>query len=354
MPNPIIGLGQALAVKKASAWNTAVACGAGNGVTFLSGQAGRNADVVIDQSRSLSFALDGWPGPIDAPGSYKFKLRYEGFDALISHFMGIAGFPAQQGATLAYKNIFKWNPDIYGIFLTVAKSMTAYIEEIPTAKVAGIELSGEVGADPLELSVELLGSNCEIASAVNTLATFANVTLPSWFPLPVMFSHLTFRMNDQGDVALAAGHKIYPSKFTFSAKRKLKGVPTGEYRTTGVNPQDLIDEPCNDGLPEFTLKLEFAKHTATTFMTQLGLDTRKKCDITATGPLIEGAYNYQHLLQFPHLQLKNARPSDDTGRIKEPLEFLVHGASAAPTGMTGLTDPFWWTVINKRTADPLA
>jgi hypothetical protein len=354
MPNPITGLGQTLAIKHASAWGAAAACGAGNGVPFLSGQAQREAAVAVDQSRGKSFAVDGWPGSISCPATYKYVLRYEGFAVLLAHFMGIAGVPTQQGATVAYQHILKWSPDIYGLFVTLAKSMTAYIEEIPTAKVAGISLSGEAGPNPLELTVEFVGVNCEVASAVNTLATFANVTNVGVVPLPVMFSHLVFRMNDQSGAALGVGDVINPSKFTLSAKRKLKGEYTGEYRTSGTNPQDLIDEPCNDGFPDLTLKLDFAKHTGTTYLSALGSDTRKKCDIVATGPLIEAPYYYQQKIQMPHLQLKNARPTDAQGRIQEPLEFLIHGASAAPTGMTNITDPLWWTMINKRTGDPLA
>lgn len=201
----------------------------------------------------------------------------------------------------------------------------------------------------------MIGVNREIASVVNTLATFANVTIPAGGTTnPTLFSHLAFRMNDQGGAALGVGDLIYPSKFTLSAKRKIAGKHTGQYRTTGANPQDLIDQPSNEDLPEITLSLEFPTHTATTYLAALGTDTRKKLDITATGGLIEGAYYYQHKLEFPHLQLRTVNPTDDRGRIMEPLEFLVLGASAAPTGMVGLTDPFWWTVINKRTTDPLA
>lgn len=355
MTTPISGLLQKVAIKHAATWNTPTICGALDGVMFLSGQAKRDAAVAVDQSRGLGFSVNGTPGPINCTAPYVFPLRYESLDVLIAHFMGVAGAPVQQGATIAYKNIYKFSPDIYGKFVTLAKSMVAYIEEISTATVAGITLSGEVGPDPLMLTVDLIGSNRDVASAVNTLVTFANVTVPTGgMELPVMFSHLAFRMNDQSGIALAVGDTIYPSKFTLTAKRKLAGKHTGQYRTTGANIQDLIDEPSNEDLPELGLTLEFATHTTTTYLSALGTDTRKKLDITATGVQIASPYNYQHLWQFPHLQLKNVNPTDDKGRIMEPLEFIIHGASAAPTGMTGITDPFWWTVINKRTTDPLA
>lgn len=357
MPNPSTGVIQRLAVRKASAWGTALAVGVGHELSFLSGQAKRSASVETDNSRGLAFSKDGTPGPVICSPSYNHNLRYEGLDILLACLMGIAGAPAIQGATAAYKNIYKWNTDVYGIFVTLAKLMGSgtYIEEVPTAKISGLTITGEVGAKPLQLAVETIGINSVPGSAVNTLGTFASVTMPTGGDInPCMFSHLAFRMNDASGAALGVGDIINPSKFTLSLKRKLKGEYTGAYRTTGANIQDLIDEPTNDGFPELKLTLEFPVHTANTYLTALGSDTRKKMDITATGALIASTYYYQHLWQMPHLQLITADPTDDNGRIKQPLEFLIHGASAAPTGMTGITDPLWWTVINKRTTDPLA
>lgn len=356
MPNPLVGIKKRLALKKATAWGTAVAAAASDEVLLLTGKAKRDAPVQVDESRGLAFSKDGTAGEITAAGTYIFNLRYEGLTNLLAALqMGIAGAPAQQGATIAYKHILKWNTDPYGLMLTIAAHMVNYIEEIPTAKVAKISISGEVGAKPLQLSVDVIGINKEVASAINTLATSASWTIPTGADKnAVMFAHLAFRMNDQTAIALAAGDVIYPSKFTLAIDRKMKGEYTGAYRTTGANPQDLIDEPTIDGLPEIMLTLEFPTHTAATYLTALGNDTRKKADITATGALIATPYNYQHLLQFPHLQLKNVDPTDDNGRIKEPLEFIVHGIGAAPAGMTGITDPLWWTMINTRATDLLA
>lgn len=357
MPSPATGINQRIAIKKATTWGTAVACGAGDEILFLSGQPKRSAPVEIDQSRGSAFSKDGTPGQIDCPVTYNFNLRYIGLDVLIAMFMGIAGAPTQQGATAAYKNIYKFSPDVYGLMVTIAKLMAPgmYIEEVPTAKITEITLTGEVGAKPLQLSISAIGINKELASAVNTLGTFASATLPTGADRnPVMFSQCVFRMNSQGGIALAGGDAINPSKFTLSLKRNLAGEYTGAYRTTATIPQDLRDEPSNAGLPDLKLTLEFPKHASSASQVDLGSDARKKADITMTGAQIAAPYNYQHLLQFPHLQMTNADPTDDQGRIKEPLEFAIHGASAAPTGMAGITDPLWWTVINTRTTDPLA
>ena len=354
MPGPMTGAQQGLVIKKAVNWNTAVACGAGDGIMFYNGQVKPADSPEIDQSRGRAFSLDGTFGGINAPATYSFPLRYAGMELVAAMIMGTAGVPAQQAATTAYLHSLTWNTDPYGLMVTVAKNMIAYIEEVPTAKVVGLTISGEVGAKPLQVSLEIIGINREVASAVNTLATFANVTYPvDATTTPVMFSHLAFRMNVASGAALGGGDVIYPNKFTLAIKRAMKGEFTGQYRTTASSPQDLIDEPSNNGFPDIKLTLEFPKHTATTYLAAHSADTRYKLDITATGAVIEGAYNYKHLWQFPHLQLLTPTPTDGNDRIKEPLEFFVHGAIAAPTGMA-VTDPLKWSQTTKRTTNPLA
>lgn len=354
MPGPMTGAQQKLAIKKATTWNTAVACGVNDGIMFLNGGVKRDASVEMDDSRGRAFSVDGTVGPVSAPASYNFYLRYAGMELIAAAIMGTAGAPVVQGATAAYLHSLTWNTDPYGLILTVAKNMIAYIEETPGAKVTSLTISGEVGAKPLQVALEVTGVNRVVDSTINTLATFANVTYPvDASANPVMFSHLVFRLNTQGGAALAPGDQIYPGKFTLSIKRQLKGEYTGQYRTTGSSPQDLIDEPSNAGFPEIRLTLEFPKHTANTYLVALAADSRYKMDIVATGALIATPYYYTHKWEMPHLQMINVQPTDDNGRIKEPLEFIVHGAVAAPTGMA-VTDPLKWSITSKRTTDPLA
>lgn len=360
MAGPLTGAIKRLAIKKcgvgaAGVWGTAVACGALDEMLFLTGQIKRSAPVEVSQSRGRAYSVDGTPGPISATSTLTFELRYASFELLAAMFMGTAGVPAQQGGSTAYLHTLDWNTDPYGLMVTVAIWMASYIEECPTAKVTGITISGEVGAKPLTLAVEMIGINREVASAVNTLVTAANWTLPTDADkYAVMFSQLVFRMNSQSGIALAVGDRIYPAKFTLSLKRAMKGEYNGTYRTSGSSPQDLVDEVSNDGFPDTKLTLEFATHTGATYLTALAADSRYKMDITATGPLIAATYYYTHLWQFPHLQMLNDDPTDDNGRIKEPLEFQIHGAVTAPTGMTGITGPMRWSQTTKRSTNPLA
>lgn len=348
----VAGVEEKAAFKKASAWGTAVACGANNGILILPRSIKKSANVDVDNSLGNFYAKDGDLGPIAVEGVLPAYLRYDSLDALIAEFMGIAGAPTQQGGTTAYAFLYRFDTDTDGYFGTLVANMKNYIEEHPSAKIAGMSIKGEVGK-PVEISFDVTSINKVYDSVVNTLVTFNNVT---YFETSnrVKFSQGVFRMNDASGGALGAGNAIYPSAFEFSAKRKLKGEYDGQYKfTSGSNVQDLIDEPQNDGAPEITLKLDFPRHTAVTYLSALGADTRKKLDMTFTGGLIASSYYRQFKIEFPHLQLKNDDPADAEGIIKEQLEFNCYGATAAPTGMT-YTEPFCISGINRLSTNPLA
>ena len=88
-------------------------------------------------------------------------------------------------------------------------------------------LLSQVGPNPLQLSVDLIGTRMAIDSVVNTLATFANWTLPSGADKnAVLYAQTVIRMNNQSAGALAGGDQIFPGKYTLSAKRQLKGEST--------------------------------------------------------------------------------------------------------------------------------
>lgn len=341
------------AFKKAATWDTALACGAGNGILILPSSLKKDAPVDVDDSLGTFFSKDGNLGAIKAEGNIPAYLRYDSLDVLLAFFMGVAGAPAKQGTTTAYAYTYKWLTAVDGFFGTFAKYMKNYIEEHPSIKVSGITIKGEVGK-PLQVIFDVISINKVVDSTVNTLVTFANVTY-SEQANRVLFSQGVCRMNAQSEIALAVGDKIYPSSFELTAKRKLKGEYTGEYEfKSGGNVQEMIDEPTNDGQPEIKLKLSFPRHVGTSYLTILGGDTRQKMDMTFTGGLIATPYYRTFMLQFPHLQLINDDPADEAGIIKEPLEFTVHGAVTAPLGMTDITDPFWITGINQLATNPLA
>lgn len=339
-----------VAVKKAATWNTAVACGANDGVVLLPTSIKRDATFEIDDSMGRLFSIDGIPGPVKVEGDAPAYLRYDSLDLLFAMYMGTAGAPTLLGSG-AYSYTYKVKTLLDGLFFTLVKNMKNYIDEYPSCKVTGFTIKGDVGK-PLQVTFNLICVNKVVSSTVNTLATFTNVT---FFEEQnrINFTDGVIRINAQSGAALGSGDTVYPAAFEVSSKRKLAGEYTAQYKTPTVN-QELIDEPAGDGIMETTLKLTFPRHTSSAYLADIISDARKKMDMTFTGALIGGTYYRLFKLQFPNLQLKNVDVVDADGNIKEPLELIAHGCLTAPTGMTGLTDPFWISGQNRRTTDPLA
>jgi hypothetical protein len=339
------GLEVKAALKKASAWETPVACGANDGVLLLFDTLKKVVESPSDNSLGLPYAEERDQGEIKVEGSLPACLRYDGLDVLIALAMGNAGAPTQQGSTSAYANTIKLKDDIDGLFATLAVNKKVNVFEYPSVKVMGFTIKGKTGK-PVEVEFYVMADDEDFNSSTNDLTSFANVTYPEKENRALM-SQGVFRLNDQSGSTLSDGDKVYPSAFELSFKRKLKG----EYVVGNTNK---IDEPTNMDLPEVRLMLTFPRYTATTYLSALGADTRKKMDIVFTGTPIEDTYCRTLKLQFPHLALLNAEAATAKGQIVHPLEFDCLATPAAPSGMTGILKPFQLNVINTRTTSPLA
>ncbi|MBI4822666.1 MAG: hypothetical protein HY805_00320 [Nitrospirae bacterium] len=333
-------------VKKASAWATPVACGANNGVLLTGDNLKKAIESILDDSLGMPFSEQRDMGQVKVEGSLNAFMRYDGLDTLIALAMGATGgAPTQQGTTTAYAQKFTLSDILDGLFATVAINKKVNVFEYPSVKVSGWTLRAEMGK-PVEIDFDVIADNEDFNSSINNLTSFANVT---YFEKEnrILMSQGVFRLNDKSGAALADGDKVYPSGFELSYKRKV----TGAYI---VGQSNRIDEPQTDGLPEVKLKLTFPRYTATTYLSALGSDTRKKMDIVFTGSLIEATYYRTFKLQFPHLALLNAEAVTDKGQVKHPLEFECLATPTAPTGMTGILKPFQVDVINRQSSNVLS
>ena len=335
------------AIKKAAVWGTAVACGANNGILILPSDIKKDRPSLVDDSLGLYFPQDADQGEIKAAGSRRLYLRYDSLDLLFALVMGATGgAPTQQGATTAYAQKFTQAASLDSIFATLALYNQINVEECTSVKVTGVTIKGQIGG-VVEVTFDIIANDKITGSAVNTSGTFANVT---FFESAnrVLYSQGVFRMNAQAGAGLGVGDVIYPKSFELSFKRKMSGV----YGSGGSF--NNIDEPSNDGLPEVKLKIEFPRYTAATYFTDWDANNAKKMDITFTGGLIATTYYRTFKLSMPNLKYANVDLPIVQGIMTHPLEFIALGCSAAPTGMTGITNPFQIDVINRQVTDVLA
>ncbi len=345
------------AINKAATWNTAVACGANDGIMLLPSNLSRTAAIEVDDSLGSGYSQDGTPGAIKCEGSLTGYLRYDGCDEILSGIMGYAGTPVVNTVN-GWDHTYDFKDSLDTIFWTLAKKMGAlYVREVPSLKFVSLTLKGDAGK-PLELTATVQGSNW-VEDGVNTSTTFANVTFRETANR-VAFPQGVFRLNAQAGAALASPtDDIHPTGFSLSITRKLSGE-YGTFSAGTTNKQDIIDEPQNNGQPEFKLTLTFPRHSGKTYLTALNADTRYKFDATFTGATITSGPARKFLIQCPNLQLSTVNPQDAQGNITEPLEFVLLGVGTAPTGMTtpagstvGVTRPVRITVTNKLATDPL-
>lgn len=349
MGTPLTGREALCALKKATAWRTPVACGAGDGLLMLSESLTMTQEALIDDSLGSIWPQYSDLGKMDTKGSVDGYMRYQGLDVALALIMGTSGTPTIQGATTAYKNTLSLADNIVGKFGTFCvKKKSDVIFEYPSLKLHGFKLSGDMRA-PVKVSLNGIANKEVLDSTTNTAATMANVTYPDVANRIIMNSNSTFKINDKSGAALSDTDKVYPSSFEFNFNRPEEGDLTAS--------NDDMDEPGGTGYPEATLTLNFPRYNDAnhTFFTNWNANTEKKMEIYFKGNLIESTYYYEFKISMPHVRVENPSASaSGSGKIPMSVTFRLLGTSTAPTGMTGITKMFQIDVTNKRSTSPLA
>jgi hypothetical protein len=335
------------ALKKADVWGTPVICGAGDGILIRPHTIKKDRENNVDDSLGLYFARTSNPGAINVLGDLPMYIRYDGIDLLIALAMGATGgAPVIEGDGPGYRQKFTLEDCIKGLFGTLCMDMKANINEYTTVKLTGLSITGEIGGS-IMITFKVLAINLVTNSVVNTSITFQSVTVPETGNILQMGSGV-FRMNDQSDIALAAGDVVYPQSFTLDLTRTMAGV-------YGVGTDmDVIDEPTNDGLPEVTMNMTFGRYQSDGYFQDWDANTLKKMDITFTGAEIEPGVNREFKITLPQLSIANVDAPVVDGIIEEPLVMNCLEADTAPAGMTGITKPFQIDVLNEQSTDVLA
>jgi hypothetical protein len=347
MANEITGREFVCGLKKATAWGTAVPCGAGDGLLLLSDGIKPKIAMIDDESAGQQWVTDTDPGEMSCAGSIEMYGRYVGFDLLLALLMGTASV-SRIATTAAYKHTLDMASGIYGIFATLAeKKLLDKIWEYPGVKVHGVKITGETNK-PLKASFDLTCDQFKRDSLINTTLTMAGVTAAKGNRI-MMQNNAVFRLNNRSGMALAAGDQIKPVSFELSITRPMD--------TDAVAGQSGVAEPDDNGFPDVKLTLKFPRYNTANdlFFDDWAAGTPKKMDITFTGRDIEGGNLYTFKVMLPHLRVDNPEAAvSGPGKIPFSMTLNGYGADIAPAGMTGLVAPARIEMINTRTTALLA
>jgi hypothetical protein len=244
------------------------------------------------------------------------------------------------GQVTSWKHIIDLAPSCDGFGATFAMDRELYIEEIVSAKIYGFGVGvGEGGI--LNETFKLLGSKPTNISSVNINSTVYGASYPA-LGGKIFRRQGTFRLNKQSAGALGSTDAIgvvetFDVDFVRPQDRSY------------VHGQDYILEPSDNEFPVPTVKLGFSRMntvTANSLYAALRANDAMKGDMTYAGAFINSTDQLSVLYQFPYLELQDFQtPSAGAAQVKPQASFVVKKPTAAPTGMSGVTNPFRITRI---------
>jgi len=338
------------AVKKASTWREAVTVGEGDGLLITREALGAKApEFVADDSLGLSDPVSLMKAKEKVEGSIEGYLRYEGLDLLFALALGSSSDPQQIDSSSAYSHLYQASDSIKGLFATlvIKKSQTPKgVWEIPSAKITGFTISGEVG-ELAKVSFDLLGNKIETENPVNSDSSLSAVTYKGKGLVCQVNEKARVRMNKTEDEALDDDDRIFPSSFEITFKR-----PFRENYELGYTD---MSEPVQDDFTEATIRLTFDKYNIDTFMSAIESQEAYKMDFLFEGPLIPGtSVKYQLKIEIPKVVWTSGSADvDSPGLISHVAEGRMIKPESAPSGME-TSSVIGVQIVNTLSTNPLS
>lgn len=243
------------------------------------------------------------------------------------------------GQTTSYQHIVDLSDVIDGNGLTLAIDKVQYVEELTSVKVHGFNLKNGTGGI-MTVAYKTTANKPTITSSININSTVGGAT----FPLlgnRVFKKHGTFRMNLNSAGALASTDAVHVEDVEFDFDR-----PQDAPQVFG---QDYIDEPADNGFPTFMLTVGYPRMntvSSNSLYAALRDAVAMKADLTFKGAFINSTDQYQHLYQWPWLQLESYEaPLTGANQVKPKAKFKALLAPTSPTGMPFIR-PFRMTRIS--------
>lgn len=278
-----------------------------------------------------------------ADNNYKLEALCMGSPATVA----IA--TSASGQTTSWRHVIDVSPSIDGLCATFAFDKKLYVEEITSAKVYGFSFTAGEGGLMME-GFKVLGGQLTHISSTNINSTVYGASYPA-LTGKVQRKQGVFRINAQSGGSLTSTDAIaFTEGFEFAFERP-------QDRSWGFS-SDVILEPADNEFPEPTLTVTFARMntvTANSFREGIRAGTAYKADATFTGgtdTFINSTDRPSVLFQFPYVELQDFEaPATGAATVKPRATFKLKKPSAAPTGMSGVTQPFRLTRVMQNSVN---
>ena len=312
--------------------------------------------IVDDEVIGHAFLQAGEVGDHTPPTpALAMVARYEDIDSFFACAIGSPANPtaiSSQGAAtslVAYQHVVDLAPELTSFFTLAVDFPGHYVLEIPSLKVHGYSMRvGENGRMMVEF--QSVGNKSTYDSTTNTNSTVHGARAAG-LGNRLFRRNGTFRMNPQSASALAGGDALSQVReISFNGSEP---VSSDDF----VFGQDYIVEPDNNGYPEFSVELTYARMTsASANSLAVGLAVARvfKADWKFLGPYINSATQRQMLWEFPALQLRAFRAvAAGPDQVRPTATFHAKLAVSSPSGM-GFVNPYRLTIINANSQNLLA
>lgn len=286
--------------------------------------------------------------PVVFVGDYNYLTRPLAFAT------GTAGAPTEEEAGVRYAHRFQLHDNMQGVVATIGvdrvidasgSSQTTSGIRFAAAKANGFTLTFREG-QKVRLSVPWHGRDFADEIDASSWTFPQNVNTGMQYAL---LSHGVLRINAQGGAGLGSGDVLaLPVELEVTYRPNLDGVLDS----------GGLGEPFMRSRPSTRLRVRWPRWTQalrTSLLAAYEARSALKADFTLTGPALGNA-NHALVLSFPFLTIdSDLDPSlADPDVVPLDVEFHAQQATAAPTGMTGITRPVDITLRNAVSANPLA
>jgi len=342
-----------IAIKRGVTWGTAVSVATGDylyGTISVSG----SKDLFIPRDigfagkqTTLTYLRQTLNVTITCDLAYNQTLN-----TLIGGVMATEAAAVEQtGGQGDYLHAFDLNDSNAGIFYTIAyfRESDAVIE-LPSVKLTGFSVSMPINDVPVVTFTGVANHAVTTGDATSTVANINALTPKTYQSAVFNGANHYFRVNADGGAGLSNSNDQLILNANFSLQRTLDPL----WALRGANTRySLEPTPLGDIVGRLTFQMYDNTRAAMDMFDLWKNGTTQKAEIYLDGDQIGSGVNRSYKIQFPYLKPTGVFPTAHdlpakNQRLQHSLEFAMLKRSAAPTGMTGVTDYMRWISVDLR------